>query len=70
MAQYLVGCDVGTGGTKAVLMDVDGTVLGTHFIVNAGSCIITAIQAATAIYNSASTSTILLCKHYTPRKLI
>ena len=32
MAQYLVGCDVGTGGTKAVVMDVEGAVLGTHFI--------------------------------------
>ena len=32
MAVFLVGCDVGTGGTKAVVMAVDGTVLGTHFI--------------------------------------
>ena len=32
MGTFLVGCDVGTGGTKAVVMDVDGTVLGTHFI--------------------------------------
>lgn len=32
MAEYLVGCDVGTGGTKAVVMDTDGTVVGTHFI--------------------------------------
>jgi xylulokinase len=32
MAQYLVGCDVGTGGTKAVVMDVEGAVLGTHFV--------------------------------------
>ncbi|MFA6239440.1 MAG: FGGY-family carbohydrate kinase [Candidatus Hydrogenedentales bacterium] len=32
MAQFLVGCDVGTGGTKAVVMDVEGNVLGTHFI--------------------------------------
>ena len=32
MGDYLVGCDVGTGGTKAVVMATDGTVLGTHFI--------------------------------------
>jgi len=32
MGKFLVGCDVGTGGTKAVVMDIDGTVLGTHFI--------------------------------------
>ncbi len=32
MAQFLVGCDVGTGGTKAVVMAVDGTVLGSHYI--------------------------------------
>ena len=32
MAEYLVGCDVGTGGTKTVVMDIEGTVLGTHFI--------------------------------------
>lgn len=32
MGDYLVGCDVGTGGTKAVVMAADGTVLGTHFI--------------------------------------
>jgi len=32
MGDYLVGCDVGTGGTKAVVMATDGTILGTHFI--------------------------------------
>jgi len=32
MADFLVGCDVGTGGTKAVVMALDGSVLGTHFI--------------------------------------
>lgn len=32
MAEFLVGCDVGTGGTKAVVMATDGEVLGTHFI--------------------------------------
>ncbi len=32
MADFLVGCDVGTGGTKAVVMAVDGAVLGTHYI--------------------------------------
>jgi xylulokinase len=30
--KYLAGCDVGTGGTKAVVMDLDGKVLGDHFI--------------------------------------
>ena len=32
MADFLVGCDVGTGGTKAVVMDVEGNVLGSHFV--------------------------------------
>ena len=32
MPQYLVGSDVGTGGTKSVVMDTDGKVLGQHFI--------------------------------------
>ncbi|HOE67456.1 MAG TPA: FGGY-family carbohydrate kinase [Candidatus Hydrogenedentes bacterium] len=32
MADFLVGCDVGTGGTKAVVMDTEGNVLGTHYI--------------------------------------
>jgi len=32
MARFLVGCDVGTGGTKACVMAEDGTVLGTHFV--------------------------------------
>ena len=32
MADFLVGCDVGTGGTKAVVMSADGTVLGSHYI--------------------------------------
>jgi xylulokinase len=32
MADFLVGCDVGTGGTKAAVMDVEGTVLGSHFV--------------------------------------
>jgi sugar (pentulose or hexulose) kinase len=32
MADYLVGCDVGTSGTKTVVMDADGTVLGSHSI--------------------------------------
>jgi xylulokinase len=30
MGNFLVGCDVGTGGTKAVVMAEDGTVLGAH----------------------------------------
>ena len=32
MGEFLVGCDVGTGGTKAVVMATDSTVLGSHFI--------------------------------------
>jgi len=32
MGEFLVGCDVGTGGTKAVVMSPDGMVLGLHFI--------------------------------------
>ena len=32
MADYLVGSDVGTGGTKSVVIDTEGKVLGSHFI--------------------------------------
>jgi xylulokinase len=32
MAGFLVGCDVGTGGTKAIVMAIDGTVVGSHYI--------------------------------------
>jgi len=32
MASYLIGCDVGTSGTKAVLIDEEGKVLGSHYI--------------------------------------
>ncbi len=32
MANFLVGCDVGTSGTKAVVMDDEGRVLGSHYI--------------------------------------
>ncbi|HHY45792.1 MAG TPA: FGGY-family carbohydrate kinase [Firmicutes bacterium] len=32
MACYLVGCDVGTGGTKAIVIDSDGKFLGGHYI--------------------------------------
>ncbi len=32
MLEYLVGSDVGTGGTKSVVMDTSGKVLGQHFI--------------------------------------
>jgi xylulokinase len=32
MGEFLVGCDVGTGGTKAVVIATDGTVLGSHFV--------------------------------------
>ena len=32
MANFLVGCDVGTSGTKAVVIDEEGSVLGSHYI--------------------------------------
>lgn len=31
-AGYLVGCDIGTGGTKSVVIDLNGRVLGTHYV--------------------------------------
>lgn len=32
MANFLVGCDVGTSGTKSVVMNDEGKVLGSHYI--------------------------------------
>ncbi|MQY59465.1 MAG: carbohydrate kinase, partial [Clostridia bacterium] len=32
MTDYLVGTDIGTGGTKSVLIDTEGNVLGSHYI--------------------------------------
>jgi len=32
MRGYLIGCDIGTGGTKAVVMDIKGKVLGSHYV--------------------------------------
>lgn len=32
MADYLIGCDVGTSGAKSVLIDSEGAVLGSHYI--------------------------------------
>jgi sugar (pentulose or hexulose) kinase len=29
---FLVGCDIGTGGTKSVVMDLNGRVLGSHYV--------------------------------------
>ncbi|OUM97616.1 MAG: hypothetical protein BAA02_08050 [Paenibacillaceae bacterium ZCTH02-B3] len=29
---YLIGCDIGTGGTKAAVIDLNGKVLGTHYV--------------------------------------
>jgi len=29
---YLLGCDAGTGGAKSVIIDEQGTVLGSHFV--------------------------------------
>lgn len=32
MAKYLIGCDIGTSSAKAVLIDLEGKVLGSHYI--------------------------------------
>ena len=32
MGKYLIGCDLGTSAAKAVLMDLEGTVLGSHYV--------------------------------------
>ncbi len=32
MPDYLIGSDVGTGGTKSAVIDIDGNILGQHFI--------------------------------------
>lgn len=32
MANFLVGCDIGTSGTKSVVMDEEGNILGSHYI--------------------------------------
>ena len=32
MANYFCGCDVGTSGTKACIMNEEGVILGTHYI--------------------------------------
>lgn len=32
MAQYLLGCDVGTSGSKSVLMDEEGNILGSAYM--------------------------------------
>ena len=32
MGNFLVGVDVGTSGTKAIVMNEDGTVHGSHYI--------------------------------------
>lgn len=32
MAKFLIGCDIGTSSAKAVLMDLDGTILGSHYV--------------------------------------
>jgi len=32
MTDYLVGSDVGTGGTKSVIIDTDGNIRGSHFV--------------------------------------
>jgi len=32
MASYLVGCDIGTSGTKSCVIDEEGKVLGNHYI--------------------------------------
>lgn len=32
MAKYLVGCDIGTSSAKSVLIDLEGTVLASHYV--------------------------------------
>ncbi len=32
MGKYLIGCDVGTTGAKAVLSDTDGTIYGSYYV--------------------------------------
>lgn len=32
MAKYLIGCDIGTSSAKAVLIDLEGNVLGSHYV--------------------------------------
>lgn len=34
MAKYLIGCDIGTSATKAILMDLEGNILGSHYVEN------------------------------------
>lgn len=32
MAKFLIGCDIGTSSAKAVLMDLDGNILASHYV--------------------------------------
>ena len=32
MTGYLVGCDLGTGGAKSIVVDLEGRVLSSHFV--------------------------------------
>ncbi len=32
MAQFLIGCDIGTSGAKAILADAEGKILGSHYV--------------------------------------
>lgn len=32
MGKYLIGCDLGTSAAKAVLMDTEGKILGSHYV--------------------------------------
>ena len=32
MARFLVGCDIGTSGAKAIIVDEEGKILGSHYV--------------------------------------
>ena len=32
MAKFLIGCDIGTSGAKAIVADEEGTILGGHYV--------------------------------------
>jgi xylulokinase len=32
MAKFLIGCDIGTSGAKAIITDEEGTILGDHYV--------------------------------------
>lgn len=32
MAKFLIGCDIGTSGAKAIIADAEGAILGSHYV--------------------------------------